>query len=633
MGATFSISESNNWLDGDYDSSQFVARKYYGKYYNNLNDDINKNNKYVPSKETCKKTYNEKNPVELVSCNCNEFLNKKTDEIQGVIDKNDKDYLEYKKSLLYKHSEDKFKNLNAYIWYFGTNKLKNLKLKDKDKNKLNVLTGDILYNKSRIINYESTYDLFKKMTWLDKALLVLRIIIIGVLLYSSIAYIKSLIQLLKVNNDNHVFINYTISFIIIAIILFFLSFSGYLFTKVINKDTENKIIYYTGEKSDDLDKSLNKLRKYNKEEFGNDTVEHLNVKQCIITEDKELECKTCDEVSNCSNTLYGCCDDGVTTAMDEKKTNCDNNDNVLSYGVIVTLLLIILYPLLYISITTRSVIMYIFSFAIVAILFLLILNIIPLRKETIKFIHDENTTCSTAYTNNNNFQSISLIYPMLILVSFLLYTICGIVFRKSILNNIINNNSFSRYSIISYITALLVIISAILYLIIMSYYIIIYPIIYIILYAIIRYVKIFILKIIFINDTKKNDFIEKKIDFKKLSFYATIYSHPIEYIYYIFKNNKVEFDLEPKLEYKYKKYRKLFQNTELPSGLPWNILGLDIIKSLINLATSNQTEKSFYVPELEDFEFKQFSSNSHLFTMPVSIIRNATNGLNFNNNE
>ena len=55
MGATFSISESNNWLDGDYDSSQFVARKYYGKYYNNLNDDINKNNKYVPSKETCKK--------------------------------------------------------------------------------------------------------------------------------------------------------------------------------------------------------------------------------------------------------------------------------------------------------------------------------------------------------------------------------------------------------------------------------------------------------------------------------------------------------------------------------------------------------------------------------------------------
>ena len=72
----------------------------------------------------------------------------------------------------------------------------------------------------------------------------------------------------------------------------------------------------------------------------------------------------------------------VTTAMDEK-TNCDNNDNVLSYGVIVTLLLIILYPLLYISITTRSV-MYIFSFAIVAILFLLILNIIPLRKETIK---------------------------------------------------------------------------------------------------------------------------------------------------------------------------------------------------------------------------------------------------------
>ena len=50
---------------------------------------------------------------------------------------------------------------------------------------------------------------------------------------------------------------------------------------------------------------------------------------------------------------------------------------------------------------------------------------------------------------------------MLILVSFLLYTIC-IVFRKSILNNIINNNSFSRYSIISYITALLVIISAIL---------------------------------------------------------------------------------------------------------------------------------------------------------------------------
>ena len=37
-----------------------------------------------------------------------------------------------------------------YIWYFGTNKLKNLKLKDKDKNKLNVLTGDTLYNKSKL---------------------------------------------------------------------------------------------------------------------------------------------------------------------------------------------------------------------------------------------------------------------------------------------------------------------------------------------------------------------------------------------------------------------------------------------------------------------------------------------------
>jgi len=46
------------------------------------------------------------------------------EQLTGLINENDPDYALYKESDLYKKSPENVKNLNAFIWYYSTNRLK-----------------------------------------------------------------------------------------------------------------------------------------------------------------------------------------------------------------------------------------------------------------------------------------------------------------------------------------------------------------------------------------------------------------------------------------------------------------------------------------------------------------------------
>ena len=58
-----------------------------------------------------------KDSFNFINCNCKNISG------SGIISPDDKDYYLYRESELYKKSEPKLKNLNAYLWYFGTNRL------------------------------------------------------------------------------------------------------------------------------------------------------------------------------------------------------------------------------------------------------------------------------------------------------------------------------------------------------------------------------------------------------------------------------------------------------------------------------------------------------------------------------
>ena len=60
-----------------------------------------------------------------IANNCSNFLNS-NEQIPGLINENDSDYQLYKNSELYKKSSpENVKNLNAFIWYYSTNRLNN----------------------------------------------------------------------------------------------------------------------------------------------------------------------------------------------------------------------------------------------------------------------------------------------------------------------------------------------------------------------------------------------------------------------------------------------------------------------------------------------------------------------------
>ena len=59
-----------------------------------------------------------------IANNCTNLLSS-DDQITGLINENDSDYQLYKNSELYKKSPENVKNLNAFIWYYSTNRLNN----------------------------------------------------------------------------------------------------------------------------------------------------------------------------------------------------------------------------------------------------------------------------------------------------------------------------------------------------------------------------------------------------------------------------------------------------------------------------------------------------------------------------
>ena len=116
-----------------------------------------------------------------------------------------------------------------------------------------------------------------------------------------------------------------------------------------------------------------------------------------------------------------------------------------------------------------------------------------------------------------------------------------------------------------------------------------YPLIYSGLYVFYRYIKIFILYLIFIGINAS-----KKTDLNILYIYSILYSKPLEYMYAIFNNSGINVNFQQstiteknvhirKIMDRCRKTAKTIRNSELPSGMPWNIMFIDEIKALIQI--------------------------------------------------
>ena len=89
-------------------------------YYDSSNLNM-KNGNYIPDNTDNIKTETETMHASIAN-NCSNFLNSDA-QITGLINENDSDYQLYKNSDLYKKSSENVKNLNAFIWYYSTNRL------------------------------------------------------------------------------------------------------------------------------------------------------------------------------------------------------------------------------------------------------------------------------------------------------------------------------------------------------------------------------------------------------------------------------------------------------------------------------------------------------------------------------
>ena len=82
-----------------------------------------KNDKMDIDKKTCNEIdqtsdYSDENRAKRIKCKCTNVLDKK---LNGIFDKDSNLYNEYKNSIIYKKSKDKFKDANAYLWYYLNN--------------------------------------------------------------------------------------------------------------------------------------------------------------------------------------------------------------------------------------------------------------------------------------------------------------------------------------------------------------------------------------------------------------------------------------------------------------------------------------------------------------------------------
>ena len=572
-----------------YDISQNKLRnRYFGIDYNN-NKRIKKNknkieikgNKYVPLNEDCSILDENDSSMNImddayvsISCKCNKLMSEK---IPTIINKSSIHYQKYKKSDLYKKSSENTKDVNSYLWFYATNRIKqntdindtntkkifeekaldDLKENSKIKKQLDYLTANILSNNFVVLDDSkdiknlnlSISIVFRK---------IFRIISFIFLIFTTISFLITIYKFCNfgdtqvnlfydVGKNKYAYGNIIIYFVLILAIG--IGFNNHIIKNVLdnlfetNKINNKNYILKSSDK-----KCVNNVNDTNiKETFVSSNNFRINKTNCVIDENKELKCD-CETQKECDRTAFGCCDNSHIPKIDKDGVNCKN---IKSNGgfIFLSIVILIIFSLSYfvLNLTNRkwlSIITYILCIVLILFIYLISFNYIELVQNGIDVI--KSPTLNTCYNvvmyynkKYNTDQTGILVYYFclfgaLILSGCLYISSKYVTFYKSVPKIGICFGSLQN------IFGLLVIFLTVLCIFFM--FIIAYsmPIIYFIILVVFRFISILFSKFLFMmygyngNAISNND-IDKEQHYI-FSILASIYSVRIEYIKTIFKN-------------------------------------------------------------------------------------------------
>lgn len=685
----------SNDTDVNYNNnaSKTIKRRYFGKKSNNII--LDNNGKYIPDKKDCKKILDGDKTTDIskeaylsISCKCNKLLEEK---LPTIMNRSSDDYKKYMESEIYKKSSENMKDANAYLWYYSTNRFNNdnyLKHVKHDlvsdmsnniniKKQMDYLAANIIAN-----NFITFGDTSGNNKIIDFSLSklpsnIIRLISLIFFIYSSISFLVTIYNFLGFGNIqvNLFYTPYNKKYYILSIIIFFIIIL--LCIAGINYNPINLLFNITGTEKVDKNSVIfevpNKLPKINEKFTQNVNEEHFTIsrKKCIITKDKKLKCD-CDS-DDCKNTRFGCCPNGKDPKLDASGINCSTINNYPGY-IFLCILVGLIFGISYLSlnITNRkyiSIILFIICVLCVLFIIFILFNYIDVITTGVDIIKTDNTCNNVMKYKSNNRVSDYLFSVGVYCGSLFVLLLFGCAYlglKKNIFR--IQKKNPNPFSIIVIILCSLIVFFASITMIFFNFILafgesqqsdayISSSILYLIIMVAIRFFWIGIAKIItvVINKNNKNN--------KNINYLSTLYHTPIEYMYRIFKNrdkinntDKIFNILKPNF-YENEKVtgnlaqiednkivsnkshdkKDILEYIEIPTGMPWDMPGIKIFKSitflvylaLLKIKTPIENKSSDikklrfgmnYIPNLTNKKDEYFGSNSQVFTSPFNII-------------
>ena len=554
-----------------------------------------------------------------INCKCSNIKG------EGIISKNDKDYDKYIESDLYKNSGEGQKNLNAYLWYYATNKLhpnsmvktniygaENFKMFNKKwkwlVNELNSLSCKILSKKSMFI------DITKENKEVGLLFKVCKVISIVYVFMASISFIFTSHCLLDFTNicsglglKEKVILMLVILVSIIVTIYFLVEFRK---SKGIKK--EQKYIIITPNKNSTIENFSNDYYE-DKPNLNEDLYQDVHTDTICPETKKKIPTFPGGDIPSgdpsaptrpdCRYQQFGCCPNSDVPKIDKEGTNCNVNNegyNNIALLIVIGILLFTAIVLICVFGGLVSKIIYIL-FIIFSLLF--IANGLNLFQNVSGIsIERANNTYITMGRKKIDTSKFKILFIFLII--FIIQIPFRLQYAKS--NSII---LLILFGLLLFPSMLFISI-----LILGSFFIASNnPVKFLIVVFALRVVWSIIFNIL---SSIKN--LRKSL---LANILAVSYDYPLEYFAKLFNNTSIQNLLDPSYKLSVSKLTNP-SYMYLPTGMPWDLPGVKLFKIILLLIAQKFNSSSYgcLIPKVENLPARVIGNPASNVTYFSSLI-------------
>lgn len=582
----------------------------------------------------------------------------------GLIDENDPNYDYYKNSQFYQENNPSNK-LNAFLWYYSTGKLDNATLNDtsitSNSNVMNQMKNmgcQILKDKAVKVNTDTNSsvctgnnifqcgvsDILGKTSIANRGVLIIIFLISSIFFFFGIiGFIKFMYTFLTEYNIRELpkkrliwnIIGIIIGYVIGSLVLI------YSYTTASNSVETASSDEYVFIPSDQIESFTNGTCSNGDDPLWgccDDGVTHkidpLGSNCCAAgseipggtgsegssggsgtssgseTKEETTSCSTstygCCEGTNieksdesgsncpgCGNTQYGCCDNSYLAKIDKDGTNCDTTDNSVSPTLIwfiVLMLLGLISFILFVVFNKKKLLGKVF-FILFMLFSLLALNIlsgiIQTTDNTGLTLTKQINLNLDVFSNYNSKNQLSLLLRNMFIFFILLIVALFINGKDTSVFNVIKPISWTMFAL-SFV------------LMFYSFFIFWYkyPSVLIVVSLVLRFVWNNILSIL--TKVNSSDFV--------LNINALLYHYPLGYFAKLAGRNNVDnlFTKQP---------ARNLSKVDIPTGLPWDLPGIKLIKIIILLLAKFIPNMPNFIPDDMEESVKHSTSNVNIFTL------------------